>query len=78
MADWFAPRRYGCGCGLPISWQGWAASLFYIAIVVAAAFFFDRSPWAAGSAIFTATALFLIVSARTTRGGWHWQWGSSD
>ena len=22
--EWFAPKRYGYGAGLPIAWQGWA------------------------------------------------------
>ena len=22
--DWFAPKRFGYGAGLPIAWQGWA------------------------------------------------------
>ena len=40
--EWFAPKRYGYGAGLPISWQGWAITLGFVAIV-------DR-PLAAASA----------------------------
>jgi len=78
MAEWFAEKRYGMGSGLPIAWQGWVASFIYLAIVLAAAFFFERSPWAAGSTIFTATAIFLVICAKTTRGGWHWRWGKEN
>ena len=24
--DWFAPKRYGYGSGMPIAWQGWVLS----------------------------------------------------
>ena len=27
--DWFAPKRYGYGTGLPIAWQGWALLAAY-------------------------------------------------
>ena len=37
MADdedyWFAPKRYGYGTGLPISWQGWLATALMLGIV---------------------------------------------
>ena len=28
--EWFAPKRYGYGAGLPISWQGWAVTLGFM------------------------------------------------
>ena len=31
--EWFAPKRYGYGSGLPISWQGWAITIAFVAIV---------------------------------------------
>jgi hypothetical protein len=76
--EWFAAKSHGLGAGLPIAWQGWALTLAFIAIVTGAGFFLERSPWAAGSAIFTATAIFLIICARTTRGGWRWRWGKEE
>jgi len=79
MADWFAPKRYGCGSGLPISWQGWVVTLVYSAIVIGSAFLVaERSQWAFGSVVVTATAIMLIIAARTTRGGWRWRWGGRD
>ena len=35
--DWFAPKRYGYGAGMPISWQGWAITLVFIGVALAAA-----------------------------------------
>lgn len=79
MADWFAPKRYGLGSGLPISWHGWAATLVYLVIVTGAGLLLAKpSPWAFGSIAFTATAIFLVVAARTTRGGWRWRWGEKE
>jgi len=30
---WFPAKKYGVGWGLPITWQGWAVFLGYIALV---------------------------------------------
>ena len=79
MADWFAAKRYGLGAGLPIAWQGWVATLAYVAIVIGSALLLaERSPWALGSIVVTATAIFVVVAAKTTRGGWRWRWGDDD
>lgn len=79
MADWFAAKRYGLGAGLPIAWQGWLATLVYVAIVVGAAFLLaETNPWAFGSLTFTATAILVLIAAKTTRGGWRWRWGGHE
>ena len=75
MADWFAPKRYGWGSGRPIAWQGWLVLLVYLAIVVGATQLANRNPWTMGSIILTATACFVVIVMRTTRGGWRWRWG---
>ena len=43
-----------------------------------AAQLFNRNPWAMGSIIITATAIFLVIAAKTTRGGWRWRWGEDQ
>jgi len=81
MADgpeWFAPKRYGYGAGLPISWQGWALTAAYVAIVVAAVHMLRDYPLGMAGIAITATALFLLIAARTTRGGWRWRWEKRD
>jgi hypothetical protein len=75
---WFAPKRYGYGSGMPISWQGWAITIGYVAIVLLLAFGLSRRPAQLVAALVPITALFLVVCARTTRGGWRWRWGDSD
>ena len=73
--EWFAPKRYGYGAGLPISWQGWAILIGYMAITFATAFLFATRPLILFAIIIPLTTVLLVVTARTTRGGWRWRWG---
>ena len=75
---WFAPKRYGFGSGIPISWQGWAVSAAFVGAVVGAAYLVSDRPLAVIAVIVPITLLFLIICARTTRGGWRWRWGRDD
>jgi hypothetical protein len=77
--EWFAAKSHGVGAGLPIAWQGWVLTLTYVGIVIAAGFLLaEHNPWAFGSVTFTATAIFLLIAAKTTRGGWRWRWGKTE
>jgi hypothetical protein len=76
--QWFAPKRYGFGAGLPVSWQGWLVLAAYIAIVVAAGILLDGKRLAQGAIVIPATIALVIIFARTTRGGWRWRWGDKD
>ncbi len=76
--DWFAPKRFGVGAGLPIAWQGWAISALYAAVVVIAAYTLQNSALAMLAVIVPATAVLIVIAARTTRGGWRWRWGGRD
>ena len=78
MASWFAPKRYGYGAGFPISWQGWAMLFAYLAIVAGAVAGLSGHPAALAAVVVPATLLLILVSARTTRGGWRWRWGGVD
>ena len=78
MAEWFASKRYGLGAGRPIAWQGWVATIVYVAVVVGAVQRVHRQPLAVGSIMVTATAIFLVIAAKTTRGGWRWRWGDKE
>jgi hypothetical protein len=76
--DWFAPKRFGNGPGLPISWQGWAVTLAYVALIALASFAI-RYTWIGYASIVTIlTAVFIVICARTTKGGWRWRWGEKD
>lgn len=78
MAEWFAPKRYGIGAGRPISWQGWAVTIGYIALVAVAVVLLPRRPLAFFAILIPATIALVIISGRTTRGGWRWRWGKND
>ena len=74
--EWFAAKSHGFGASFPIAWQGWVLTLVFVATITGAGLMFaERSPWVFGSITFTATAFFLLIAARTTRGGWRWRWG---
>jgi len=84
MAAWFKPKRYGFGAA-PSSWQGWALTIAYVAIVTALAVWFSadgaqveqRAP---SFIVITLvlTIIFVGIAWRTTEGGWSWRWGDKD
>jgi len=76
--EWFAPKRYGYGSGLPISWQGWAVTVGFIAIAIALSVRFAERPVQLFAALAPFFIIFMTVCARTTRGGWRWRWGDED
>ena len=75
MAEWFAPKRYGYGAGLPISWQGWFVTAVFMVLVIGAAILFEDESMIFVGILIPSTLALLIISARTTRGGWRWRWG---
>lgn len=83
MADkddkpWFAPKRYGYGAGLPITWQGWVLFGAYGLALLVAILLAEHNQFATLAIIVSATTLLLLIAARKTRGGWRWRWGSRD
>ncbi|HUP66728.1 MAG TPA: hypothetical protein VM145_00755 [Sphingomicrobium sp.] len=76
--EWFAPRRYGFGSGLPIAWQGWAVTLGFALIAMLISFEFGHRPLIVLAALAPLTVLLMVICAKTTRGGWKWRWGNED
>ena len=76
--EWFAPKRYGFGAGLPISWQGWALTIAFIAIAWGSVFLLRDRPGVVVAVLAPLTIIFTIIAAKTTRGGWHWRWGKKE
>lgn len=75
--DWFAPKRYGFG-SVPITWQGWAITLGFVAIIAAVAITLGRHPVQLIAVLAPVLAVFCVICARTTRGGWRWRWGEEE
>ena len=76
--QWFAPKRYGYGAGLPISWQGWAVTLGFVAAAILLSVKFAQRPLELVAALAPFLIAFTVICARTTRGGWRWRWGEKD
>jgi hypothetical protein len=76
--EWFAPKRYGYGAGLPISWQGWAVTLGFLGYAFAVSIGFNDRPLVVIALMVPAVVAFLTIVAKTTRGGWRWRWGDED
>jgi len=76
--EWFAAKRYGWGAGLPIAWQGWALSAAFGISVFAAWYLLHDEVLAFVSILVPLSVVFMVICARTTRGGWHWRWGKND
>ncbi len=76
--EWFEAKRYGYGAGLPISWQGWAVTALFLAVVIGSAFTLGEMPIATLALVVPATVSFVVICARTTRSGWRWRWGDKD
>ena len=76
--EWFSAKRYGYGTALPISWQGWLVMAIYFVVVIGGAFLFAKRPVILLSIIFPATVIFLVIAARTTKGGMRWRWGGEE
>jgi hypothetical protein len=76
--EWFAPKRYGYGAGMPISWQGWALTIGFTAAAIGLALAFQRHPLQLAAISLPLLTLFMVICARTTRGGWRWRWGERD
>ena len=76
--EWFAPKRYGYGAGLPISWQGWVVTLGFSGLLIGTAVLFKDQPLKLFAVAVPLTVTLMFICARTTRGGWHWRWGERD
>ena len=76
--EWFVPKRYGFGAGLPISWQGWALTVGFLAIATATGVRFAERPLVLFAILTPLVVVFTLTAARTTRGGWRWRWGEKE
>ena len=76
--EWFAPKRYGLGAGLPIAWQGWAVLGGFLLVVAFAAWLFGAHDARALALVLPAAAALVLITALTTKGGWRWRWGEKE
>lgn len=76
--SWFAPKRYGYGPLIPISWQGWALTIVFVAVVLAICLLLKRQPIQLAASLVLPIVIFVVISCRTTRGGCRWRWGEEE
>ena len=74
---WFVPKRYGYGA-TPVSWQGWAITVAFIALALWVIIYFAGRPDIEIAILVPATIALLVVTAKKTRGGWRWRWGEDS
>ncbi len=82
---WFIPKRYGYGL-TPVTWQGWLATLVFIAIIMGAAFVdlpLEGEPTQQEIGrffldLFLLTSIFLVLAIPKTKGKMSWRWGDRD
>jgi hypothetical protein len=74
---WFRPKLLGYGA-VPVTWQGWVATLAVVLLVVPIARFAvsDNMVWLA-LAIPLVGGFTWLCHAKTD-GEWRWRWGSDD
>ena len=76
--EWFAPKRYGYGSGMPIAWQGWAITTGFVAVAAYLSTKFAQQPLKLLATLAPLIILLTVICARTTRGGWRWRWGKDQ
>ena len=77
--DWFAPKQFGYGAGMPIAWQGWAIiAIFTLVLVIAGLWLMPAHPVPFVVVAIIASLALSLVAAQHTRGGWRWRWGGED
>lgn len=76
--EWFAPKRYGYGAGLPIRWQGWALTIACVLAALLVGQLLKEGPLVMYAILALVISTFVVIAARTTRGGWRWRWGGDE
>ena len=74
---WFRPKRYGFGA-TPVTWQGWALTIGFVAIVYAVVFAFRWQPLIIFAILIPLVVIFTLITLKTTRDGWRWRWGEKE
>ena len=75
--EWFAPKRYGFGA-TPVTWQGWALTIGFVLLTIILGATFGKRPLQLFGVLAPLLAVFIVITARTTRGGLRWRWGGDE
>jgi hypothetical protein len=73
---WFPAKRYGWGWGFPITWEGWAAFLGFLALAVAGVVIVPPTQWFAGFIAYIVVLSLLFTGLCWWKGEpARWRWG---
>ena len=73
--DWFRPKTFGYGAGLPIAWQGWVLLGLHVGVIVGLMLAFQNQPKVLIPLALVAALLPMPIYAARTQGGWRWRSG---
>ncbi len=76
--EWFAPKRFGYGAGLPIRGRAGRSRSASSRSRSCSRSCSHNRPLLFIAAVIPITATLLVIAAKTTRGGWRWRWGEDD
>ena len=71
---WFRVKRYGLGAGLPCSWEGWAVTAAFVAILFGTGLA-EISYGPRLATILIAAVALLVVARLKSDAPWKWRWG---
>jgi hypothetical protein len=70
---WFVQKRFGYGA-VPVTWQGWLATLIYVAIVGLLAWRMPTGMLKLATIVPVTLAYIYFIWTKTD-GGFRWRWG---
>lgn len=74
---WFRPKLFGWGA-VPVTWQGWAATLGLIVLSLPIAYLAEARGTALLVLLVPLIVGFVWLSRVKTDGEWRWRWGPKD
>jgi len=74
---WFRPKRFGFGA-VPVTWQGWATTLAFVALVGLIAILAARRDQMWLVLLVPLVFAFLWLVAAKTDGEWRFRWGGDQ
>jgi hypothetical protein len=70
---WFLAKRYGWGWGLPVTWQGWLATIIYVVALVITISLLSTQLISLSIAILIESGLIILVCyLKGEPPSWHW------
>jgi hypothetical protein len=70
---WFLAKRYGWGWGLPVTWQGWLATIIYVVALVITISLLSTQIIALSIALVIESGLMILVCyLKGEPPSWNW------